>query len=95
VQLGQRARSGRHNFPHDIATVARHPGDRVWGGASLVDELAGAGLSCERVDMADPEILVSGAREESEALCGGESLDIAVFPTAEQADEYGRQAGYP
>jgi hypothetical protein len=24
-----------------------------------------------------------------------ESLDIAVFPTAGQADEYGRQAGYP
>jgi hypothetical protein len=63
--------------------------------ASLIDDLAGAGLSCERVDMAGPEILASGAREEAEALCAGESLDIAVFPTAEQADEYGRQAGYP
>jgi hypothetical protein len=62
---------------------------------SLVNDLASAGLSCERVDMAGPEIRASGAREEAEALCAGESLDIAVFPTAGQADEYGRQAGYP
>jgi hypothetical protein len=63
--------------------------------ASLVAELANAGLTCQRVDMAGPEILAAGAREEADALCAGESLDIAVFPTAEQAEEYGRQAGYP
>ena len=29
------------------------------------------------------------------ADCGGENLDIVVFPTAEQAEEYGRRGGYP
>jgi hypothetical protein len=45
--------------------------------------------------MAGPELLAVGAREEAEAICANESLDIAVFPTTKQADQYGRAGGYP
>src|SRR6266540_3906666 len=57
--------------------------------------LAAAGYPCEHVDVASPSVLARGAVDEATADCAGENLDIAVFPTAEQADEYGRQGGYP
>lgn len=47
------------------------------------------------MEVASGFVLADGAIDEAMADCGGESLDIAVFPTAEQANEYGRQGGYP
>jgi hypothetical protein len=47
------------------------------------------------VEVADAFVLADGAIDEASADCGGENLDIAVFPTAEQAEAYQRQDGYP
>jgi hypothetical protein len=64
-------------------------------GANLFSSLAAAGYPCENVEVASGFVLANGAIDEAIADCGGENLDIAVFPTAEQADEYGRQGGAP
>jgi hypothetical protein len=63
--------------------------------ARVISSLAAAGYPCEHVEVASPSVLARGAVDEATADCAGENLDIAVFPTAEQADEYGRQGGYP
>jgi hypothetical protein len=54
-----------------------------------------AGYPCEHVEVANAFVLANGAIDEATADCGGENLDIAVFPTAKQAEEYGRQGGGP
>jgi hypothetical protein len=59
--------------------------------ARILSSLA-AGYPCEHVEVANAFVLANGAIDEATADCGGENLDIAVFPTAEQAEEYGRQA---
>jgi hypothetical protein len=61
----------------------------------IISSLAAAGYPCEHVEVASGFVLADGAIDEAIAECGGESLDIAVFPTAEQAEEYGRQGGAP
>jgi hypothetical protein len=63
--------------------------------ARIISSLAAAGYPCEHVDVANAFVLANGAIDEATADCGGENLDIAVFPTAEQADKYGRQGGGP
>jgi hypothetical protein len=63
--------------------------------ARILNSLAAAGYPCEHVDVANAFVLANGAIDEAMADCGGENLDIAVFPTAEQAEEYGRQGGGP
>jgi hypothetical protein len=63
--------------------------------ARIISSLAAAGYPCEHVEVATGFVLADGAIDEATADCGGENLDIAVFPTAEQADEYGRQGGGP
>jgi hypothetical protein len=61
----------------------------------IISSLEAAGYPCEDVEVANEFVLATGATDEATALCGGESLDIAVFPTAQQAEEYGRQGGAP
>ena len=63
--------------------------------ARILSSLAAAGYPCEHVEVADAFVLANGDIDEASADCGGENLDIAVFPTDEQAEEYGRQGGYP
>jgi hypothetical protein len=74
------------------ATEATKAGPEL---ARIISALAAAGYPCEQVEVASGFVLADGAVDEAMADCGGESLDIAVFPTAEEADQYGRQAGYP
>jgi hypothetical protein len=47
------------------------------------------------VKVANAFVLANGAIDEASADCGGENLDIAVFPRAERAEDYGSQGGYP
>jgi hypothetical protein len=72
--------------------ATKQPGPEL---ARIISALAAAGYPCEHVEVASGFVLADGAVDEAMADCGGESLDIAVFPTAEEADQYGRQAGYP
>jgi hypothetical protein len=79
--------------PPLVTEAAKKPGREL---ARIISSLAAAGYPCDEVEVATNEfVLADGAIDEAMALCGGESLDIAVFPTAEQAQEYGRQSGYP
>jgi hypothetical protein len=75
-----------------ITEATKQPGPEV---ARIISSLAAAGYPCEHVEVASGFVLADSAIDEAMADCGGESLDIAVFATAEPADEYGRQAGYP
>jgi hypothetical protein len=80
------------NDPAPVTQATTEPGPEL---ARILSSLAAAGYPCEHVEVANPFVLASGAIDEATADCGGESLDIAVFPTAEQAEEYGRQGGGP
>lgn len=80
------------NDPAPVTEATTEPGPEL---ARMLSSLAAAGYPCEHVDVADAFVLANGAIDEASADCGGENLDIAVFPTAEQAEAYGRQAGYP
>jgi hypothetical protein len=80
------------NDPAPVTEATTEPGPEL---ARILSSLAAAGYPCEHVEVADAFVLANGAIDEASADCGGENLDIAVFPTAEQAEEYGRQAGYP
>ena len=80
------------NDPAPVTRAATEPGPEL---ARILSSLAAAGYPCEHVEVANAFVLANGAIDEASADCGGENLDIAVFPTAEQAEEYGRQAGYP
>jgi hypothetical protein len=79
-------------YPAPVAQATAQPGPEL---ARIISSLAAAGDPCEHVDVASPSVLARGAVDEASADCAGENLDIAVFPTAEQADQYGRQGGYP
>jgi hypothetical protein len=93
--------SGRESVPSTPTTstidsapvteATKQPGPEL---ARIISSLAAAGYPCERVEVATGFVLADGATDEATADCG-ENLDIAVFPTAEQADEYGRQGGDP
>jgi hypothetical protein len=80
------------NDPAPVTQATTEPGPEL---ARILSSLAAAGYPCEHVDVANAFVLANGAIEEAIADCGGENLDIAVFPTAEQAEEYGRQGGGP
>jgi hypothetical protein len=80
------------NDPAPVTEANTEPGPEL---ARIISSLAAAGYPCEHVDIANPFVLANGATDEATADCGGESLDIAVFPTADQAEEYGRQGGGP
>jgi hypothetical protein len=80
------------NDPAPVTEATTEPGPEL---ARILSSLAAAGYPCEHVEVADAFVLANGAIDEASADCGGENLDIAVFPTAEQAKAYGRQAGYP
>ena len=80
------------NDPAPVTEATTEPGPEL---ARVLSSLAAAGYPCEHVQVADAFVLATGAIDEASADCGGENLDIAVFPTAEQADGDGRQAGYP
>jgi hypothetical protein len=80
------------NDPAPVTQAATEPGPEL---ARILSSLAAAGYSCEHVEVANAFVLANGAIDEASADCGGENLDIAVFPTAEQAEDYGRQGGYP
>jgi hypothetical protein len=75
-----------------VTDATKQPGPEL---ARIISSLAAAGYPCEHVEVATGFVLADGATDEATADCGGENLDIAVFPTAEQADEYGRQGGGP
>jgi hypothetical protein len=75
-----------------VTEATKQPGPEL---ARIISSLAAAGYPCEHVEVASGFVLADGAIDEAMADCGGESLDIAVFPTAEQADQYGRQGGGP
>ena len=75
-----------------VTEATKQPGREL---ARIISSLAAAGYPCEHVEVASGFVLADGAIDEATADCGGENLDIAVFPTAEQADEYGRQGGGP
>jgi hypothetical protein len=78
--------------PAPVTEATTQPGLEL---ARIISSLAAAGYPCEHVEVASGFVLADGAIDEATADCGGENLDIAVFSTAEQADEYGRQGGYP
>jgi|Tabmets5t2r1_1033131.scaffolds.fasta_scaffold02182_2 hypothetical protein len=80
------------NNPAPVTQATTEPGPEL---ARILSSLAAAGYPCEHVEVANAFVLANGAIDEAIADCGGESLDIAVFPTAEQAEDYGRQGGYP
>jgi hypothetical protein len=80
------------NNPAPVTEATTEPGPEL---ARILSSLAAAGYPCEHVEVADAFVLANGAIDEASADCGGENLDLAVFPTAEQAEGYGRQAGYP
>ena len=80
------------NDPAPVTRAATEPGPEL---ARVLSSLAAAGYPCEHVEVASGFVLVDGAIDEAMADYGGESPDIAVFPTAEQADQYGRQGGGP
>jgi hypothetical protein len=80
------------NDPAPVTQATTEPGPEL---ARVLSSLAAAGYPCEHVEVANAFVLANGATDEASADCGGENLDIAVFPTAEQAEEYGRQGGYP
>jgi hypothetical protein len=80
------------NDPAPVTQATTEPGLEL---ARVLSSLAAAGYPCEHVEVANAFVLANGATDEASADCGGENLDIAVFPTAEQAEEYGRQGGYP
>jgi hypothetical protein len=80
------------NDPPPVTEATTEPGPEL---ARILSSLAAAGYPCEHVDVANTFVLANGAIGEASADCGGENLDIAVFSTAEQAEEYGRQSGYP
>jgi hypothetical protein len=78
--------------PAPVTQATTEPGPEL---ARILSSLAAAGYPCEHVEVANAFVLANGAIDEATADCGGENLDIAVFPTAEQAEEYGRQGGGP
>jgi hypothetical protein len=80
------------NDPAPVTEATTEPGPEL---ARILSSLAAAGYPCEHVEVADAFVLANGAIDEASADCGGENLDIAVFPTAEQAEDYGGQGGYP
>ena len=80
------------NGPAPVTQATTEPGPEL---ARILSSLAAAGYTCEHVEVANAFVLANGAIDEASADCGGENLDIAVFPTAEQAEDYGRQGGYP
>ena len=80
------------NDPAPVTQATTEPGPEL---ARILSSLAAAGYPCEHVEVANAFVLANGAIDEAIADCGGENLDIAVFLTAEQAEEYGRQGGYP
>jgi hypothetical protein len=80
------------NNPAPVTQATTEPGPEL---ARILSSLAAAGYPCEHVEVANASILADGAIDEASADCGGENFDIAVFPTPEQAEEYGRQGGYP
>jgi hypothetical protein len=75
-----------------VTEATKQPGLEL---ARIISSLAAAGYPCQHVEVATGFVLADGTTDEATADCGGENLDIAVFPTAEQADEYGRQGGAP
>ena len=75
-----------------VTQATTEPGPEL---ARILSSLAAAGYPCEHVEVANAFVLASGAIDEATADCGGENLDIAVFPTAGQAEAYGRQGGGP
>jgi ABC-type glycerol-3-phosphate transport system substrate-binding protein len=79
------------NDPAPVTRAATEPGPEL---ARILSSLAAA-VTREHVEVANAFVLANGAIDEASADCGGENLDIAVFPTAEQAEDYGRQGGYP
>jgi hypothetical protein len=80
------------NDPAPVTQATTEPGPEL---ARILSSLAAAGYPCEHVEVANAFVSANGAIDEATADCGGENLDIAVFPTAEQAEEYGRQGGGP
>jgi hypothetical protein len=80
------------NDPVPVTQATTEPGPEL---ARILSSLAAAGYPCEHVEVANAFVLANGAIDEASADCGGENLDIAVFATAEQAEEYGRQGSYP
>jgi hypothetical protein len=78
------------NDPAPVTQATAEPGPKL---ARILSSLAAAGYPCEHVEVANAFVLANGAIDEAIADCGGENLDIAVFSTAEQAEEYGRQGG--
>ena len=80
------------NNPAPVTQATTEPGPEL---ARMLSSLAAAGYPCEHVDIANAFVLADGAIDEATADCGAENLDIAVFPTAEQAEQYGRQGGGP
>jgi hypothetical protein len=80
------------NNPAPVTQTTTDPGPEL---ARILSSLAAAGYPCEHVEVANAFVLANSAIDEASADCGSESLDIAVFPTAEQAKESGRQGGYP
>jgi hypothetical protein len=80
------------NDPAPVTQATTEPGPEL---ARILSSLAAAGYPCEHVEVANAFVLANGTTDEASTDCGGENLDIAVFPTAEQAEEYGRQGGYP
>jgi hypothetical protein len=80
------------NDPAPVTQATKEPGPEL---ARILSSLAAASYPCEHVEVANPFVIANGGIDEATADCGGENLDIAVFPTAEQAEEYGRQSGGP
>jgi hypothetical protein len=80
------------NDPAPVTQATTEPGPEL---ARILSSLAAAGYPCEHVEVANAFVSANSAIDEATADCGGENLDIAVFPTAEQAEEYGRQGGGP
>jgi hypothetical protein len=78
--------------PASVTEATTQPGPEL---ARIISSLAAAGYPCEHVELASGFVLADGATDEATADCGGENLDIAVFPTAQQAEEYGQQGGAP
>jgi hypothetical protein len=91
MQLGQRVRSHDHHERFS-AGHTNHHGARARAGEN--PQFTGSvGYPCDHVEVANPFVLANDALDEATADCGGENLDIAVFASAEQAEEYGRQSG--
>jgi hypothetical protein len=78
------------NDPAPVTQATTEPGPEL---ARILSSLAAVGYPCEHVEVANSFVLANGALDEATADCGGENLDIAVLPSAEQAEEYGRQSG--